>query len=376
MIQAQALRITQKGVGSQADTVRLYVTAITLGQLRNFVAVDRWSPDNPEGYQRPPIDRRLREVAKYILEEQGILPTSVLLGTRPEDPVPIQYEVQSPPNGAVEWGQLTIPDGAKLWIVDGQHRFYGVERAYEREVLEELEAYPFPVSLMENVDRYMEMVHFNIINTRQRKMPTDIVDRHLVLRRQREGIQMIASGRRGEAEYLRATATRIVDSLNQQPGPWYHNIAIPGVPGRDQGLVRQHALVASLEPVLKGDWVRGRGPTLEEDVVRLLSNFWGALKDVWPEAFESPSDYRLQATVGIYSMHLVLPALIQRCLAEHDLSQAKMAEMVQATGITSDFWHKEDGDPLTLGTGMASIRALAYYLTEQLPASVTTQVKM
>jgi len=134
--------------------------------------------------------------------------------------------------------------------------------------------------------------------------------------------------------------------------------------------------VASLEPVLKGDWVRGRGPTLEEDVVRLLSNFWGALKDVWPEAFESPSDYRLQATVGIYSMHLVLPALIQRCLAEHDLSQAKMAEMVQATGITSDFWHKEDGDPLTLGTGMASIRALAYYLTEQLPASVTTQVKM
>ena len=68
-----------------------------------------------------------------------------------------------------------------MWIVDGQNRFFGVERAYESGASPELEDYPFPVSIIMNVDQYREMVHFNIINTTQKKMPTDIVDRHLVI---------------------------------------------------------------------------------------------------------------------------------------------------------------------------------------------------
>jgi len=314
-------------------------------------------------------------MARYVLAEQGILPTSILLSTRPEEAVPLHFESVANSDAPVKWGVLTIPDGAKLWVVDGQHRYFGVDRAYEREGAAELEAYPFPVSIMDNVDRYVEMVHFNIINTRQKKMPTDIVDRHLLMRQQKEGIKMLASGKRGEKEYFQATATRIVDMLNEEQGVWYHNIQVPGVAGRDQGLVRQHAMVASLDPVMKDNWVRAQRP-LDEHVVKLLTNFWGALSQVWPEAFASPNDYRIQATVGIYSMHMVLPVLIQRCLAERDLSQDKMREIIQATGITSEFWHKEQGDPMTLGTGMQSIRALAQYIIEQLPASSQTKVKM
>lgn len=375
MIQKNALMITQKGRGQESKPVTIYVTALTLGELRGHVDVDRWSPSNPEGYQRPPVDRRLREVARYVLEEQGILPTSILLSTRPEEAALLRFEPVGNSDTPIKWGVLTIQDGARLWVVDGQHRYFGVDRAYEREGAAELEAYPFPVSIMDNVDRYVEMVHFNIINTRQKKMPTDIVDRHLLMRQQKEGIKMLASGKRGEKEYLQATATRIVDKLNEEQGVWYHKIRVPGVVGRDQGLVRQHAMVASLEPVLKDNWVRAQRP-LDEHVVKLLTNFWGALSEVWPEAFAAPDKYRIQATVGIYSMHMVLPALIQRCLAERDLSQNKMREIMQATGITSEFWHKENGDPLTLGTGMASIRALAQYITEQLPVSSEVKVKM
>ena len=47
---------------------------MTLAQVRDYAAVDRWSPDNENGYQRPAVIRRYREVAKYVAEEQGILP--------------------------------------------------------------------------------------------------------------------------------------------------------------------------------------------------------------------------------------------------------------------------------------------------------------
>lgn len=378
MVQVNALRITQSGVGPQGGKVTMYVSALSLGQLRRYAKVDNWTPANQEGYQRPLVDRRLREVAKYVLEEQGVLPTSVLLGTRPDDPVALVFQHNGTPNGSAEWGLLTIPDGATLWVVDGQHRFYGVNRAYEREGIAELEQYTFPVSIMENVDRYTEMVHFNIINTRQRKMSTDIVDRHLVIRQQREGLQLIASGKRGETEYHRATATRIVDMLNEESGPWHYQIAIPGVPGRDQGLVRQHAMVASLEPVLKDNWVRAQQP-MEQHVVKILVNYWNALALLWADAFQSPSEYRVQATAGIYSLHMVLPVVIQRCVGERDLSEGKMKELMEGTAIQSSFWHKDldkGGDPLTLGTGMASIRALAQYIISQLPATSAAQVKL
>ena len=310
-------------------------------------------------------------------EEAGVLPTSVLLATRPGDSPQINFESTSEVDGYGESGTLTIPDGAVLHIVDGQHRVFGVIRAYEKSGDPQFEKYPFPVTIMENVDRYREMVHFNIINTRQRKMPTDIVDRHLVLQQQKEGLDMIASGTKGEKAYHQATATRIVDALNEEDSPWFHEIAIPGVPGRDQGLVRQHAVVASLDPVMKDNWVRAQQP-MDEHLVKLLCNYWNALRDIWPEAFDSPKDYRVQATVGLYSLHMVLPAVIQRCLGDKDLSREKIADLMRGTGITAAFWSKDmqEGDPLVLGTGMASIRALAQYIIGELPKSQPADVKL
>ena len=359
-----ALRIVQNGTTKEGNKgLTLYVAAMTLAQLRKYAKVDMWSPSNPEGYQRPLVDRRLRELARYVQEEEGILPTSVLVGTRPDDTPRVEPTGFSGAGEAVSVGSLEIPDGATLWVIDGQHRFYGVNYAYERGS-EQLENYPFPVCVLWDVERFSEMVHFNIINTRQRKMSTDIVDRHLVQIQKVRGLQMMASGARGEKEFLRATATQLVDQLNESPGVWQHQIAIPGVPGRDKGLVRQHAMVVSIEPLLKDPWVKGAS---DEDRVRVLVNFWDAAKEVWPEAFDSPKNYRIQATVGIYSLHMVLPVIIQRCLEDRDLSKGRMRDLIVGLDIPSEFWHKEDGDPITLGTGMASIRALAHYLTDQLP---------
>ena len=356
MFQIPALKIEQKGVA-------IFVTALPLGELRKHMRVDYWGPDNDEGYQRPLVDRRLSEVAKYVNEEEGVLPTSILVCVRHDDSNQPTFEASQASGDFAQSGTLNIPECATLWMVDGQHRAFGVSRAYERDGDIGLSDYPFPVTIMMGVDRYKEMTHFNIVNTRQKKMSTDIVDRHLVIKARREGLNMVASGKTGEKEYQRAKGTRITDALNEEAGAWYHQIAIPGVVGRDNGLVRQHALVTSLEPVLKDPWVSAR---TEEEVVQLLTRYWNALSRVWPEAFAEPSAHRVQATVGIYSLHMVFPSVIQFCLFERDFSEDKMRQVWEDTSIDSKFWHKEFGDPLTLGTGMASIRAIAHYFRQEL----------
>ena len=363
MFQVPAIAIRQRGVA-------LLVTALPFSVLRKHIRVDLYSPDN-EGYQRPLVDRRLAGIAKYMIEGDGTLPTSILLCVRHGDSNPPSFEAESELGNFAEAGVLQIPEDATLWMVDGQHRHFGVEHAYTRKDASELIDYPFPVTVMMEVDRYTEMRHFSTINTEQRKMPTDIVDRHMVIRADREGLGMIASGGRGEREYLRAKATRISDALNEKPGSWYHQIAIPGVQGRDKGLVRQHAIVASLTPHLKDALLSG---FTEQDLTELLARYWQAMASVWSEAFADPGSYRVQATVGVYALHMVFPTLVQFCTAAGDLSENKMREVWQGTGVAAKFWHKEDGDPLTLGTGMASIRAVAQYLREQLPSRTVVTV--
>jgi DGQHR domain-containing protein len=364
MFKTPALRIQQKGVTQ-------YVTAAPLRELRKHCRVDYYRPDNPKGYQRPLVDRRLAEVAKYVTDEAGVLPTSILVCAREEDPIKVAFEEQGNIDGFAVWGMLTVPDGAVLWLVDGQHRFHGVDRAFVRDGDVGLDDYPFPVTVMTGVDQYGEMRHFNIVNTTQRKMPTDIADRHLVMQAEREGLTLIAGKQSGEKQYFRAKATRIVDRLNEETGPWYHQIAIPGVPGRDSGLFRQHGMVVSLESSLKDSFLK----TLNDDEsAKLLGHYWRALNTVWPEAFDTPGEYRVQATVGVYSLHSVFPSVVQVCLAEHELSEKKMADIWGATGLTSEFWHKQMGDPLTLGTGMASIRALAQSITEALPKAPAVKI--
>ena len=373
MEKVSALRIVQEGLGTEgASGLTIYITGMTLTQLNKYVYVDVWGPENDGGYQRPLAERRLKEIAKYIQREQSVLPTSVLVGTRPDDEPNIEPVGFSDDPSAISVGELCFPEGATLWVIDGQHRLRGVNYAYEHGA-EHLGNYPFPVCVMWDVERYSEMLHFNTINTQQKKMQTDIADRHLVKRQSVEGDRMLALGSRGEKDYLRATATRITDRLNDTPGVWQHQIGIPGVKGRDKGLVRQHAMVVSIEPFLKDSWVR---QVTDDDKAKVLVNFWDAAKDVWSEAFENPNDYRVQATVGIYSLNALLPVLIQRCLEDQDLTKEKMSELIGKMDIDSDFWHKEDGHPLTLGTGMASIRALSHHLVSRIPRRESAGLKI
>src|SRR3970282_1415468 len=74
-------------------------------------------------------------------------------------------------------GVLTSRAGCGLGRVDGQHRLSGLERALTKDKAKWLADYPLPVTIVEGIDAYEEMRYFHVINTRQKGVPTDVVDR-------------------------------------------------------------------------------------------------------------------------------------------------------------------------------------------------------
>jgi DGQHR domain-containing protein len=198
-----AIRFRQK-----RPDVNLYVTALPVKDLLGRLSSDTYRSDNPSGYQRPVTPSRVRQVSSYLRLEEGMLPTSIVLCVR--QPHRGHFETADADTGGGESGLLTIQPDVTLWVVDGQHRLYGLERALKKDKAKWVADYPLPVVIVEGIDRYEEMRYFHVINTRHRGVPTDVVDRHLLSMREAEGTGLI--DREGEKGYQRARATMLTTS--------------------------------------------------------------------------------------------------------------------------------------------------------------------
>jgi len=351
-----ALRFRQK-----RPDVNLYSAVVPLKELLGRSLPDTYRHDNREGYQRPLTPSRLRQVSTYLREEEGVLPTSLLLCIRQPDHA--SFEPAGIESGGGEPGLLTIPAGVRLWLVDGQHRLAGLERALTRDKAKWLADYPLPVTIVEGIDAYEEMRYFHVINTRQRGVPTDVVDRHLLTMREAEGVALLE--REGERNYLRARATKLCDLLNSDASsPWYGTIIMPGDKRRPHHLMRQHGMVSSLDPVVRDSFVKR---LTDEEAGRLLLNYWCAARERWQSAFEEPQGYVIQKALGAGALHQVMPDILEVCRSADDFSQEKIADVFAEIGRSAGFWHSERGHYMVRQSGARYVKALAEYLRARLP---------
>jgi len=353
-LEIEAFRVRQK------ERV-IYLFALKAGALLKRCKVDRIGPKNPDGYQRPLKESRLRLVLRYLKEEEGDFPTSILLNIRDSDGIEFKSAVKI--GEGIERGILVIPDGKTMWLVDGQHRLEGIKYAIEKG-LDWLKGYPLLVSLFVGLERYDEMREFYIVNTRQKGVPADVAERHLLEMVKTEG-KIRVMELEGKAKYRQARALKIVDMLRQRrDSPWYRAIRFPGEPKSPAHLVRQHTMVTAIKEIFK-DPVVERVP--DEQLGELLINYWQAIKELLPEAFTNPSEYTVQKIPGVYSLHMIFPDVFELCRDYGDFSKERMKDILGHIDMDSEFWHVERGFYLTKGTGMRTIRLLAEYLRDQLP---------
>ncbi len=296
-------------------------------------------------------------------EEEGTLPTSVVLCVRQ----PHRARFDSADGTA---GTLTVDAGVPLWIVDGQHRLFGLRRALEKDKAKWLAGYQLPVVIVDGIDAYEEMRTLHVINTRHKGVPTDVVDRHLLAMREAEGLALI--DRESENAYLRGRATMLADFLNSdESSPWFGMIRMPGDPLKPEHMLKQHSLVASLQPVLRDGFVKR---VTDEEAARLLLNYWTAARDIWGTAFETPKDYVLQKPLGTGALHQILPDVLDICHASDDFSPKRMTDALSYVGRSAGFWHVVRGHYMVRASGSRAVKTLAQHLRERLPRPVLRRI--
>lgn len=358
-LSAFAIRFRQK-----RPDVNLYVTALPVKDLLGRYTSDTYRSDNPSGYQRQVTPSRVRQMSTYLRAEEGMLPTSIVLCIR--QPHRAQFEPVGTETGGGESGLLTISPDVRLWVVDGQHRLSGLERALKKDKAKWVGDYPLPVVIVEGIDQYEEMRYFHVINTRHKGVPTDVVDRHLLSMREAEGVGLIE--REGEKGYQRARATKLTDVLNNDPAsPWRGMIRMPGEPLRPEHTMRQHSMVSSLDPVVNDGLIRR---VTDEEAAKLLLNYWNAAKALWGSAFEEPREYVIQKSLGAGALHQIFSDVMELCRAADDYSTEKMNDSLSYVGRSAGFWHSVRGHHMVRQSGARYVRALAEYLRERLPRPV------
>ena len=358
--------IRQKG---GMEDINIYVSTMPALDLIERCAIDRWTIDNTGGYQRVPEERRFSErrgsIVRYLMKEIGCFPTSVLLNVRGEP----EFDV----NDNLGWGalgELDIGD-EKLWLIDGQHRVEALKRAVERNA--DFEHYPVVVSILQLPKRFDELMLFYIVNRRQRGVPTDLTYRHLQRMIWEKGTEWLyeLEGRRGVQLGL---ATEIVDYLCEDPrSPWYGRIRRVEEPSREEHIIRDKVIIRSVVEVLKEKALEGMRLS---ELADLLIDYWNAVSDMYPAAFENPSPYTLLGAPEVFSLHKLFPSVYARCARSGVINEEGMKAvlallMVETTGhpdpdfrrpIDLEFWSRDHGPMIAISTNRNIINDLYRHL--------------
>lgn len=356
-IQTQALRFTQ-------NKRAMYLTFLPVRTLLGITKVDMWDPGTPitddpkellkQGYQRETIRAHFTKVGRYVAKEtDALLPTSVLLNARGN----LSFDEAR--------GTLTIPEQAlPLWIVDGQHRLAGLRYAVDELQQDQVGDFLVPVTIVEDMGKLDEIRHFYIINSTQKRVRTDLADRLLRA--------IAATDIRVKTHLMRSRrdwklrAIKICDLLNEwKDSPWEGRIRKPNAPRIGNAVISQVSFCTSLKPVIISDTMSGYS---DSELARVLNAFWEAIRSLMPEVFQSPQDFVIQKTPGVYPLHMVAPKVLRKCRDEDNFSDDRIAQIMGADSdrfSDPDFW-RSGGDGAALYTGMGAFNQLANEIEERL----------
>jgi DGQHR domain-containing protein len=364
----EVMRFSQRMGGEDVD---LYVSPLPVAAILERFDVDVYDPGkNPSGYQRRPVEYRFREIARYVQDHEGLLPTAILVNLREG----VKFE---PYRDGDNVGLLKIPEKARLWVVDGQHRVYGLREAEHRLKLSDPDAelaYDVPVVFTVGLNKLQEMRLFHVVNSKAKSVPTDLAARLLFEAIRAEGKAFVHGGKGSEKDYRKAVGTRVAYHLNGTPGPWQGRIRLPNEPAsRKKKPLQVNAIASSLEPALRDNYLRTiYEPETDKEwptLCGLVFTYWQALSELMPQAFADIENHSVQRTGGAYAFHEILPDVLYRCRENGDFSVKGFKSVLSNLGrwVTDQTWHTEHGEPLTRSTGMSAIRALADMMRAELP---------
>jgi len=106
----------------------------------------------------------------------------------------------------------------------------------------------------------------------------------------------------------------------------------------------------------------------DSELVQIILDYWSGIEQLMPNAFASPKDYAIQATVGVFVMHRVAAkGVFPDCIQQNGVSSTNVVQVLEkakAQYMNEDFW-KVGGatKPYSSGSG---VKKLAEMIMESL----------
>lgn len=358
----------------------LYLGAMRVRDLLASCVIDTWDPAKihdiaQQGYQREVNETHVARIADWLTNDQEpFMPNGALLSAREDEYGTLPFEETGASEPAT-YGRLTIQEGRQLFIVDYQHRWQGLRRAIEIGERTALLDHIIPVTIMSNATRYHEMIQFYLINSKQKRIDTDLA---LALVQTLAGDTEMAELENlvGRDKRYRIRATRLTFKLAlSTSGAWAGRIKLPHDVPQPDAVLSMKSFADSLALI-----VSSRSPVRDLDDDRLISligTYWTAMSELMKDAFQNPRDYSIQKTPGVFSMHIVAAkTVLKLCQKKDDYSvdtmRTYLAAANEAVGqdttryMRSDFWVGK-GQVKQYG-GSGGHRSLATLVREKIEA--------
>jgi len=363
IMEIPVIRITQQGK-------KIYIGKMTGREILDRCITTEWSPDlgwdlDKQGYQRAPNEKHYTRIANFLRKEgEPLLPTSALLAAREGEYGVLDFVPYD--NAHPDVGKLRIPYERLLFIVDYQHRWRGIKDAVERLKCDVLLDFQVPVIIMADVSRYEEIRQFYLINSKQKRVDTDLglalLQTMTSQANEEELMNFVGPGNR-----YRIRATRLTFKLaGKTQGPWAGKILDPNMITTGNQLVSVKSFVDSLRPVLtRSSPIHMR---TDDELIQIILDYWSGIEQLMPNVFVSPRSYSIQRAIGVFVMHRVAARkVLSDCIRQNDMSPTKVAQVLnQATVnyLNEGFW-KVGGGASAYSSG-AGQRELAIMIMEEL----------
>ena len=340
-LERRALKVLQGG-----DTP-LYLFTLAAEEIDLVADVARIGRDEAGkliGYQRPEKQKHVKQIQDYLDSKDPLFPNGLILALPPE----VRWKSSRGPStsdGLAVSGTLEIPvatdaDGPRpAWIVDGQQRSLALARTKNRRL-------PVPVAGFIAATLELQREQFLRVNTVQ-PLPTGLVTELL------PEIARVPSARMA----TRKLPSALVDMLNQDGESPFHGIirrASTAADDKKSTLVTDTSLIEAIrESIESPSGVLfpyrniATGSTDTEGIRRALIAYWGAVHDVFEEAWgKPPTESRLMHGVGIRAMGRLMDRVMTHVLDDDPNARANAAKEIS---LISDHCAWTEGNWNALG---------------------------
>ncbi len=347
---------------NQDGSHSIAMDAQTLVQL---AWVDFYDDRTGDGYQRNERTResRARAIEEYFAgcSRAGLKPRLFELTANIRSKADSASATVSEIDEEGRFGFLTVESEGHPWlaIIDGATRLRGIERALAAGVLDG--SVLFDIRVFDGLTTAEEIALFLLVNEKQKRVRTDL-SRRVVQRRIDEGelndhelatLKTVVP----EDENWKFESTRIAGILNgDASSPWYGRIQMPN--DNITKPIKLQAFATSLRPLLENQDIGLHLNKLIADgdvtgfsdttalIVRILKNFWRAVRTRNPQAFAEPNTNVLWGSIGVNGCHAALGAVLSTIISGSTVNfrEANFSQMLDGSCVADYlYWFSRPG---------------------------------